>query len=273
MDEQLTTDGGESTLRRLAMRLLAPLYPGAPEGEHVELFVGRLPDTLPFEAPIPDGATVLGSLRREGQGITIVLDTRLTPEQIRDFYQARMTAAGWSMPEFPGMQGGFSYARPAVGSLFCRSPRGPALEVVTHPVPNAPNDLRIQLTTDARYSPCAQRGRGMDWRSVIPDLAPPPGTRQIMGGGSGGGGSSASSSATIECDRDLAAIAAHYAAQLEQAGWSRSNQGQSGPQAWSTWTFHDEEGQPWTGLFVALQLPERPREYFLQVHANWAEAS
>jgi hypothetical protein len=72
----------------------------------------------------------------------------------------------------------------------------------------------------------------------------------------------------IETDLDLAGVARHYATQLEDAGWSCSDEGISGPQAWSTWNFADTRGQPWVGAFTALRLPETPRRYLLHLRAD-----
>lgn len=263
------TGQGDQALLTLALRLLASRYPGAPQGQEPQYFPGRVPDNLPFAIPLPDEIAIVGSVIRAEQGIEIVADTPLLPDQIRNFYQTRMTAAGWSTPDLPGPHGGFTpggaHER---GMLFCQGTRGPALEVGLFPVPGAQLDLRLRLITDTRYSPCAHTQRMMTRQSVIPDLSAPPGAYQHGGGGSWGG-DSVHSTATLETDLPLAHVTAHYAAQLEAAGWSRSSEGQSEPQAWSSWSFTDEEGQSWVGLFSMLQLPEAPRQYFLQVYAHW----
>lgn len=242
MDEQQSVsrrgsspDQGEAALRALALRLLAPRYPGMPAPGEIQLLTGRLPDPLPVEIPIPDGATVAGSLVRGVQGIEIVLDTHLSPDQIRDFYQARMVAAGWNIPSpgFPGERWGFTPGAAVHSMLFCRGTRGPALQITTFTVPGVPNDVRLHLITDARHSPCMHRGGPPSFEATIPQLAPPPGAEQWPGAG-GGGGDSWLTTARLTTDLELPAIVAHYAAQLEQAGWARTGEDQSGPQAWST---------------------------------------
>lgn len=52
--------------------------------------------------------------------------------------------------------------------------------------------------------------------------------------------------ATLDLDApmDLAELAAHYATQLERAGWTRNTEEQSGPIVLNTWTFRDEDDQP-----------------------------
>ena len=73
----------------------------------------------------------------------------------------------------------------------------------------------------------------------------------------------------LETDRDLVTLATHYTMQLEKGGWVRSGMGQDGPAAWSTWTFQDEEKEQWRGLFFIFNVPEREREYILEVMIFW----
>ena len=124
------------------------------------------------------------------------------------------------------------------------------------------------IITGARHSPCSPRSREPRFESVIPELTPPPGSRTLPQGG-GGSDDNAHSAATLETDLDPASINAHYTAQLEEAGWNLLDEGGDGPQTWSSWTFRDEEGQRWSGLFLVMRLPETPRQHLLQVHANW----
>ena len=48
---------------------------------------------------------------------------------------------------------------------------------------------------------------------------------------------------------DLSLLVAHYARQLEQAGWQRTGEGSSEPMGWHTWEFRDEENERWLGCF------------------------
>ena len=72
----------------------------------------------------------------------------------------------------------------------------------------------------------------------------------------------------LQSDLDLPAITAHYATQLEEAGWNRSGEGADGPQAWTTWGFRDNKGHPWTAALTALSLPASPRRYLLNLRAD-----
>lgn len=275
--------GAESALRALALRLLGPpeRYPDAPAPDEVRLFVGELPPGLTVELPLPDGAHLLGSLVRGSQGVSVVLDADLPPEQVLAAYRERLLPAGWSEPGESVAHGGFAFAwGPAASAggsahaLFCRSARGPALRVhATTGGDAAPTDVRLELQTDARHSPCAPRNRrfGSPVGDVLPPLAAPSGARQ-RGGGAGGSPDNMYASASLETESDPAALATHYAGQLERGGWSPADAGTDGLSAWSTWRFQNE-GEPWRGLFYIFRRPDAPDQYRLHVEAEWAAAS
>jgi hypothetical protein len=73
--------------------------------------------------------------------------------------------------------------------------------------------------------------------------------------------------ARLTTELDLWAIAAHYAQQLEPAGWMRRDGGESGGMtAWSAWDVADEGGELWWGMFQAFHWPEAPGVYLLELH-------
>ncbi|HEY7357724.1 MAG TPA: hypothetical protein VH590_14705 [Ktedonobacterales bacterium] len=265
----------EALLEALALRLTSS--PFDPRTQNPQLFVGQLPDNLPFELPIPEGSRVIGGITRSPEHIGLLLDVPLPPEQAHAFYKERLQADGWSELDQPmGMQrGGFVHSSILARShsvTFCKGPRGPSLDVRALSAQAGFTDVRLSLNLDERESPCAQsarmrrgrRVRDMGLEQLIPPLAPPEGARQ-MGGGGGGGSDSWYSSATLEADTDLATLTAHYADQLAQGGWTRTDAGSAGPAAWHIWTFQDEDKEPWYGMFFMLKSPGKEREYFLYI--------
>ncbi len=279
MNDQLpeTFSEGESRVLELAIRLLSNEDPVARAVLKPRILVGRLPEEMPVEIPMPEGFSVVGSLVRSEPDphgdptVEVVLDARMPAEQARDAYREQMSAAGWSEPERRGPRGGgFGFRPVGATALLCRSDRGPALFLSAHEEQpdgrDAPTDFRLRLIMGSRHSPCAPEPYyEPEFERIIPHLEPPLGSYQWPGGGGGGTGD-AYSTATLESDLDTAAIGAHYVAQLEEGGWSLSEEGRGGPQAWSTWSFTDEDGQPWSGVFFALRLAESPRRHFLFVH-------
>jgi hypothetical protein len=260
----------------LVLRLLSSEDPVSRSVERPGIFVGRLPEEMPVEIPIPEGLSVVGSLVRsehdphDDPATEIVLDAAMPAERVRDLFRERMSESGWSERERRGYGGGFGFAPVGTTALFCRGERGPSLFLSAHDSAadegDVPTDVRLRLITTSRYSPCAPEPYEPEFDRIIPNLAPPPGSYQWPGGG-GGGGDDAYSTATLQSDLDATAICAHYSEQLEGAGWSRTDGGRGGSQAWSTWSFADEGAQRWTGVFFALWLAEAPQRYFLLVHA------
>lgn len=247
---------------------------GPAEEQRPSFFIGRLPEDLPVEVPIPDGATIVGS-QPHGYGprdeVEVVLDAGMTAEQVREAYRTLMTAAGWSESDrHRGPMGsGFVSEAPPDVLLFCKTDRGPALFVRARERKDAPTDVRLSLLPDERHSPCSPQGPeyyGLE-ESVLPTLKPPP-SAMLLPRSAGGGYYDVESTAVLETDLDLASIGAHYVTRLRNSGWTLTEESQGGPQAWSAWAFSDDAGQRWIGLLVALRLPEPPRQHFLQIHAR-----
>jgi hypothetical protein len=53
-------------------------------------------------------------------------------------------------------------------------------------------------------------------------------------------------------------------------GWQRTDGGENGPVAWSTWSFKSEEKELWRALLVILKRPDAPRRYWAHLLAEWA---
>lgn len=268
--------GGEEALRELALRLLSSSRSEAAGGARPQLFVGRLPDNLPVEVPIPDGFTVLGGLvgvdeLLGGLQAHIVLDAPMGAEQVRETYRELMSMGGWSERKFPGqMGGGFAFGPRASLLLFCREVESsPALTVSAHELPNSSTDVRLGLYTGPR-SPCirSQAVAAVEAKWLIPRLVQPTGTREYPEGRSSiRQPDFESSSLIVATNLELPEIATHYDAQLSAGGWTLTGEDLSGPQAWSSWKFFDKQEQLWAGMFAALGLPEAPRRYLLRVLA------
>lgn len=259
-----------AALRELAVRLLRARFPGDPEAAgEMQLLVGEVPGGLPVELPLPPGSRVVGSFVRGNlHGISIVLDAAQPAEQVLEFYRERLSGAGWSRPELPHHGGGFMPDFMANRAIYCYGARGPALTVTAEPAPGQPTNVRLELQTDPRHSPCGAHVRHMGGgHEMIPNLAPPTGARQMPQGG-GGGGDSWHSYAILLTELDLAAVAAHYASQLTGAGWMQDASGEGGPAAWSAWSLRDEDGAPWHGLLFVLKRPEAEGQYHLIIRVE-----
>ena len=280
MDENIPTPQNlterETMLRDLAIRLST--FAGDPRVGNPQVLVGELPQNLLVEIPLPEGSRIIGTLIRGPQYATSVVDVELSAEQVLKFYRERMQAAGWQESEFmkDRRPGGFtSPGMPATIATFCRGSRGPGLTVNVHTTGNTSADLRLDI--DLSGQSCVQQarmgkmiGRGMAMHEMIPRLDPPPEGRQMpMGGGGGVNSFSMNASLELNAPIDLAKLAAHYVAQLERAGWTRDEEGQSGPIAWNTWSFRDEDNELSRGFFFILRMPGQKEQYTLYVQVNW----
>ncbi|MGE5335261.1 MAG: hypothetical protein ACM3N4_11215 [Nitrososphaerota archaeon] len=281
MDEQINpqpsgdtqpTQADDASLRELALALIPSRNLGGLPEEGRQLLVGQLPPDFPRDILLLPGARVVGALAAHTP--VVVLDTDQSGEEVVRFYREQLTGAGWSAEDFIGPhQGGFLHSREIdrqFGNFYRED--GASLTVVAYAT--APGRTGVQLTLSPEGG-IAMRDRGRHrremahdpWR-ILPPIAPPPHSAQSSEGGSGGG-DRVSSSARVETDLDLGALATHYTAQLERAGWQRTNSGESDPVAWSTWSFEDEDKEPWRALFVILRRPDVPRTAWVQVLADW----
>lgn len=248
------TDSGEQLFRELAMRLLVPPYFGGPEGGEIQLLTGELPDNLPLEVPLPDGARVIGSFIRGDKSTEIVLDAPQSPEDVLNFYEERLIAAGWEKPESPGLSGGFVSSDIANGTSLCQSKKGPRFSVSTRENETRLTDVRLSLS-NGRHSGCNMSTDYMGPEGPIPDLVPPTGARQ-WGGSGGGGDDSFYTSAELETELASAEVAKHYTEQLNAAGWTLLSSADADEVAWSSWSFEDEHGDVWSGFFFAHEMPD-----------------
>lgn len=282
MDEQTNTSpqttNDEASLRELALALIAARYPDATDetgGGEPQLLPGQLPPSFPSDFPLPPGARIVGSLVAARP--TIALDIDQSAEEVIAFYTERLTAAGWNAPEgIPPRQGGFVHSSIGMAGrahIYFYRDDGLGLNIMTQTAANGRTSVLISQMPDGtgpmRRGPRGRRGMHYDMFSVLPPIMPPPKSQQFQEGGSGGD-DRVSSTARVETDLDLAALATHYAAQLERGGWQRTDGGESDPVAWSTWSFESEEKEPWRALLVILKRPDVPRRYWVHLLAGWA---
>ena len=282
----LPSHNTETQLHELALRLTS--YPGDPNTRNPHLLVGRVPDEFPSDIPLPDNSRMLGSLIKSTEYLEVVLDTSLPAEEVFHFYNEHLLNVGWQTFEQlqgdqqPVQQRGFA-STPTSGqgtiAIYCKGASGPTLRIHAAVGNNGLTDVRLEV--DKRNnSPCARVSR-IRWEQslrtggvsdLIPLLVAPKGARQ-KSRGAGNSSEFAYTSALLETDADLATLNMHYAMQLEMAGWTRTAEGLSGPLAWQTWTFADEDQQPWNGQFFILKSQDKAHLHYLYIQVDWANAS
>ncbi len=241
-------------------------------GDQGKLVVGRLPDNLPVNLPLPDGAKVDASISRgnmPGQGFyEIFVDANQSPDQVQAFYQQRLSAAGWqSKTNFPLIDNkGFisSVAMGITRSSFCKGSQGPLLSISAKPVPNSPTDVRLNLISNNSGFLCNSSPRPpyINGNGVpMPKLSPAPNTTVSTNGFSGGGMNTLTSSARIDTQLDGQALANYYQKLFQQAGWMRWDSKQNGSLNWSIWKFQDKEGKFWQGTLTITKVQGKTNQY------------
>lgn len=257
--------------RDLALRLLGSRYGSGPPGEMpTALLVGELPHDLPDALPVPAGARVLGTLVR-GYPV-VVLAAALTADAALAFYAEQLAAAGWTDdPRRRGRgDGGFAHVpvatRPVVSFYSPDGQRRLAVEAA--PAPDG-HGITILLGLSPAVRRISQRERAASGYifDVLPALRPPVGGAQFFEGGSGGT-DDVRTSAWVEGDFPLTALQAHYTNALLHAGWSLADGAESGPAAWSRWTFHDDDGARWSALLLIVECAEPTRRFDLILRAH-----
>jgi len=238
--------------------------------------------------------------------LEVVLDAEMSAARVRDSYRNLLSADGWE-EDHRTSGGGFargprgalvSFVRNmrrstrgaavdlrGLSTVFRRDGRRQLLIVSAEERKGASTDVRLRLLTGR--SPASRRHRNdPEALYVMPLLTPPPRSRSFdentgllappfgseHSGGEFGGSNwehdGGYSFAALESDLDLPSVRAHYAGQLDAAGWSRTGEGEDGPQTWISWTFRDNQDRAWEAALTVLHLPATPRRYLLNLRAD-----
>jgi hypothetical protein len=244
-----------------------------PSGGGAEYLPRRVPDTLPFPLPLPEESNVAGTVVRggpRGAQYNIVLDVALPLGSVLTSLGRMLSAEGWTAikQEMPGA-GGFLRPQPfSPQQEFFHDASEFTMFVSAQETSEGVSEVRL------RVSPIVvppRTLRGHERRSVLPPLLPPTDVGVIPGGG-GGSNIHQTSYMGIETSLDLASLAEHYAEQLAQAGWESAGSGETPPLAWSTWRFHDEDGEAWYAIFFAFRVLDLPNRYLVELQAYWTGA-
>ena len=247
--------GDEAALREFVERWLGPTYPGQ-QADHVTVYLGSLPTDLPYALPLPEGTRVIGSVNQAlFSYLQVILETSLSPEEVMAFYDERLLETGWQAASDASYGGGFVSGDPWLA--YCLGEEA-ALSITASPWITGGTDVRLFIERDLRYSRCnSEYMSGQDpGTALIPTLKSPPGV-QMVGGITSGSSDSMDAYTETHLLTDLSAgeVAANYNEQLEAAGWTLLESGESEGHAWSYWSLTDEEGLEWFGTLVLLEVP------------------
>lgn len=256
-----------AVLRELAERLIASprLGPGA-QRLTVELLPGRLPQEFTGEIMLPPQQhRLLGSaVRRTADrpaGATVALDTAATAAELFGYYEGELIARGWQSAPIFGPAGAPRGLQPTgvpISREYCRGPNGPQLSITLYPSAAGPSDLRLNYETLFTDTCGMLRGPPLaPGAEQLPPLTAPagmellPSSPQPLPGG--GKPALATSDAIAVTTMDVAALAEHFARQLEGAGWVRGAARLDGPLAWILWQVPGD-GE-WQGVLYVVEGP------------------
>ncbi len=213
------------------------------EGGHARLVRGGVPEDLRPQFYAPPGTRVIGTIVTNNGAV--VLATTTTPaESLHVLYARELERRGWKVAGSMG-RGGFVPSIAGRPITLCRE--GARLHVAQNPQPDGSSDLYL----DYREMPCdetvARVRLGEPGTPLpVPTLYdPPPALGSPMSRcyprGLPSGRSSMATRTIVLSDLSAEQVLAHYARQLEAAGW-RTPTGRSPMSAMDTWVRTDSTG-------------------------------
>src|SRR5262249_30793020 len=203
--------GDEASLRKMA----AALGGGPGYGnQKVTVYVAALPDSLPFDLPLPDQTQIIGSVDRGALGgVDIMLDVPSMPDAVSDFYSKALVTPDWSNVAQNMGTGGF-VSQLSTSSQYCYANGKASLSIVAQAqgADSKTSDTHIYVYGADNTSLCqggvTEGGYKFadDPYSLLPQLTTPDGVEIVpnYAGGGGGGGPSglraASTSVVLKSD-------------------------------------------------------------------------
>jgi hypothetical protein len=247
--------GDESSLREfLRQYLIAPF--GLNDDSATTVYVGTLPPDLPLTLDIPADMTTVGTIVTTGEYSNSQLLFSLE-QDVTDSLAAlrqQLQSQGYFQPS---PSGEVFQTQPDDYVSWC-NPEGTLAVVVTgRNLADRTGIIRLFIThVLPTNGPCASApaggsGRSGDLESVLPTLAAPPNVAAFQSGMSSGG-DSVEAMVGFTGDITIAALAEHYHAQLEAAGWQQLGASQTEDIAWSGWSI-TEDDRSYMGTFTLVR--------------------
>jgi hypothetical protein len=231
-----------------------------------------LPFELPVPSDSRIVGSAVHSLGDKIVTVNVVLDVPGDAGVVLAFYQKELPARGWqTIPLGPGEAHGFLSGPTTHVLSFCHSAAGPWLSLTIAPRPAKLNDVRLDLQTSSEFCDNSRRAEPLAAQTSDADreLHPPslgevsgspeqggnsalgqlnadpipplwvPTEVKLLSHGMGGGGDNErrtlSYESIAETEQGVNALEAHFAQQLQGAGWTRLAGQAEGPLVWSIW--------------------------------------
>ncbi len=244
--ETVTIVGGnEETLRQFLRQYF--VQPFASNNEtNTTLYIGALPDDLPFNLELPDGMTVAGSVVTTGEfpSTQLILAAQQNAVENVNVLREQLLDQGYTRPTQSGneiFQSQSNEYAPLCSpdDRFMVMLNGVTME-------DGAGTLHIYLNNVEPFgSPCtmeATQSSSNPFEAIAPTLTAPANI-SVYSSGAGSSGDSFEASISFTGETTIAALSEHYEAQLQAAGWQQSGAGQTEDVAWSGWTITEGDQQ------------------------------
>lgn len=257
-------NGNDTISKKQLERLLwrsSGMYPDYPK-----VFIGLVPDLVPFPIPFPEKATLLGAIAQSPNHIAVQVDVLCSAQEILDYYVSHYLNAGWSRLNEELFQGGRGFQMLPVEPThvtLCKTSKGPSVTVSAIENPKGPTQVHLLVECDPYRSRCeAQLHRRIHpmASNILPSLPAPPNSRPL-----GGGGGKGHTYQKLITKLNAEALLNHYSTLLENAGWKALSTGQPGRIPHAIWQF-EVVGEVFHAILVVIQLPDVTDVSLVELH-------
>jgi hypothetical protein len=244
--------GDEASLRDFIQKWFVPFYSASTDGKGTTIWIGRMPEILPVDFPIPADSKIIASVQDPYTALQVLFETNTQPDDFLALYSKSLESGGWSPAPQQSHGGGFTAAADPFLS-YCIDQDLAALTVQVFKITDEKTDVRLGLNTEnIKYLCDPDFNPGMDPSyEILPVLKMPVGVL-MTGGGTSSDSGSAESSSDIKTELPLKELMAHFSSQLEDAGWQFLDGNNLDNLAFSSWLILDNEGEEWRGTLILL---------------------
>lgn len=269
--------GGEDNpeaVRELLGYIAAPYAPAGP----VKVYVGQLPEEVPFELPLAENTRIVGSVISNAGGpmyTQIYLASDLSAEDVTNFYIETLPTQEWALiNNNPGGPRGFN-AQATTNAQFCYQGDEAFIDMTAFSDDSGETRIFAYVGLEDAFYPCNTNPGQMptdDPYMLLPNLETPAGIEIATnyGGGGGGGGGygfrTASTSTFLRSELTAEEILDLYNVQLAEQGWVQTATGSAAEAlAGSTWTLTTEEGKTWGAIFSIQASPMQENIFYAEI--------
>ena len=234
-------------------------------GRKSQIVIGKLPDDLQIEIPQPSKAEIVGSIKRGEDIYEIALDVPVAVPQVKSFYENQLIEKEWKQQEDMSPKRAFatSAAQFEENLSFCKSEKGPLLQLNINQSENNLTEVSISLNTDESNSGCRYLIGGLPFSfAKTPTLRPPANTKVTPKQIGGFSSEMSNSMANLESQLNIQQLNQHYISQMQEAGWTKMANAQNNQAAFSMWSLKDKDNISWQGM-MSIKPVEGELEQYL----------